>query len=161
MEGVEGLLERFHLIAVVVGFEVCLRILVWANQDADGRSRFPLLSSAYFCMITPMFYLGLWLLGVSKDQAAEMGYFFPGSVPECSVGDCSQSDSIWSFVTTDGHLWDMFKIIDFRSISWQAVYNSVGTVAALVSFSALHIPINIPAFAITTDVGKCSDTSHW
>lgn len=149
-----GLIDNIHLILVVVIFEVCLRILLQLTQDKDGRSRFPLLSPAYFCMITPLFYLGLWLLGISRDRATQSGFFFPATVPTCSTSlDCHVSTSMWSLVSDD-HLWDMFKIININKVSWEAVFGSIGTMAALVSFSALHIPINIPAFAISTDVGK-------
>jgi SulP family sulfate permease len=163
-EGLLGLLENMHLIVVVVCFEAFLRILLLVTQDTDGRSRFPLLSPAYFCMITPLFYLGLWLFGVSTEQATESGYFFPATIPSCNIElmDCVRPDSVWSLVA-DEHLWDMFKIINFNNISWQAVIHSVGTIAALVSFSALHIPINIPAFAISTDVGTyhCVTFHQW
>ena len=146
MEGVHDIVDHMNLLSVVLGFEFTLRVLMWWTQDEEGRPKYPMLSPVYYCLITPLFYLGLWILGVSMDQATEMGYFFPPTVAE--EGGMSGS-SFW-----DPHLWDMFHIVNFSSISWMAVLESTGTMIALAAFSLIHVPINIPAFAISTDVGK-------
>jgi hypothetical protein len=141
--------DNFHLFVVVLGFESFLRGLSWATQDKQGRPQYPLLSPIYYCLITPVFYLGLHLLGISMERATGLGYFFPSS----SGGGDSDGDattSIWS----DPHLWDIFSVIDLSTVSWTAVLHSTGTVIALAAFSLIHVPINIPAFAISTDVGE-------
>eukprot|EP00956_Cyclotella_meneghiniana_P016751 scaffold26695_cov71-Cyclotella_meneghiniana.AAC.12 len=43
-------------------------------------------------------------------------------------------------------------IIDLPSISWVAVVKSVPTMVSLTAFSLIHVPINIPAFSISTNV---------
>jgi SulP family sulfate permease len=143
----KAFVDHFHFFAVVLFFEITLRILMWATQDKHGRPKFQLLTPFFYCLITPMFYLGLALLGVNIDTARDAGYFFP--VTQSSSND--DSSSAWSLLADD-HLFDIFKIVDIRTVSWTAVFHSIGTMIALAAFSLIHVPINIPAFAISTDV---------
>jgi len=48
-------------------------------------------------------------------------------------------------------LMDMWRVIDFTNISWPAVVDSIPTLIALSLFSLIHVPINIPAFSISTN----------
>ena len=141
LDGFESLVENFRLLWVVLAFEIVLRFLTWLTQDKDGRPKFQLLSPVFYIMITPIFYLGLIVAGVSIDQARDLGYFFPTTD---SGGDTGS--------VVDPHLFDIFRVIDFSTISWMAVLESTGTMIALAAFSLIHVPINIPAFAISTDV---------
>ena len=148
-QGITDVMDHFHLVRVVLGFEVTLRFLMWLTQDKEGVPRYPLLSPVYYCMITPLFYFGLWMVGISMDEATEEGYFFP-SIGADAGGDSPVPSS--SSLFADPHLWDIFHIVDFSTISWMAVLKSTGTMIALAAFSLIHVPINIPAFAISTDV---------
>ncbi|KAL3942613.1 MAG: hypothetical protein SGBAC_003214 [Bacillariaceae sp.] len=145
-DGLVGFADHFHLFAAALFFELLLRLLMYKTQDADGVAKYPYLSPVYFCCITPAFYLGLHLFGISMDQATEMGYFFPATV-EAGVTDAA--DTSWWH---DDALWDIFQVIDLSTVSWTAVFQSTGTMVALAAFSLIHVPINIPAFAISTDV---------
>ena len=146
LDGIIGLLSHSDLLSVVVGFEALLRYLQYATKDKHGNAKFPLLSPIYYCMITPLFYLGLYLFGVSTQQASDRGFFFPPVQDE----ESPRPTSVWR----DPHLWDMFTIVDVTTLSWTAIFQSAGTMLALAAFSLIHVPINIPAFAISTDVGK-------
>ena len=148
-QGIIDVADHFHLVRVVLGFEFTLRMLMWYTQDKDGVPKYPLLSPVFYCMITPLFYFGLYAIGMSMDDATEGGYFFP---PIGDDTDSGGSDAPSSLMFADPHLWDMFHIIDFSTISWIAVIKSTGTMIALAAFSLIHVPINIPAFAISTDV---------
>jgi SulP family sulfate permease len=154
MDGVRGFLDNFHLFRVVLGLEVTLRILMWATEGKNGRPKFQLLSPIFYCMITPLFYLGLALLGVSTESAADAGYFFPPAEEGSGEGS-----SQWG-IFTDEHIWDIFRVVDLRTVSWTAVFHSTGTMVALAAFSLIHVPINIPAFAVSTDVGKIGSSNY-
>jgi SulP family sulfate permease len=145
-DGLVGFADHFHLFAVALFFELLLRFLMYKTQHADGVAKYPYLSPVYFCMITPAFYLGLRLFGISIDQATDMGYFFPATVDS---GVTEAAKTSWWY---DDSLWDIFQIIDLSTVSWVAVFHSTGTMVALAAFSLIHVPINIPAFAISTDV---------
>lgn len=123
-------LQKLPLLSVVFGFEAVLRVLNHVTKDDTGTSRYPLLSPIYFCLITPMFYLGIWASGISVDTALAEGYFFPPL-------DDSEADGVQSFLSPlwSEHTWTIFRILDFSTISWAAVVESIPTMVALVLFS--------------------------
>lgn len=147
---VENILESGNLIGTVLLYEVILRLLLYFDKDGEGKQRFPLLAPAFYLAITPTFYMVLWILGVDKDDAAD--YFFP-SLDSCSTtSDCSdQESSAFSNIFNES-LFDMWRVLQFSTISWTAVTKAVPTVISLVAFSLIHVPINIPAFAISMDI---------
>jgi len=128
------MMEKFHLLIPPFSFEIVLRFLShWAHKT--GR-RLPLLSPIYFLSITPVFY-GLIASGlISYDQE----YFFPKV-----IGDCSNEDDDCQSVS----LWAVFTLLDFKTVSWNAVAQSVPTVIALILFSLIHVPINAPALSVS------------
>ena len=128
-------------IAVVVAFEALLRLLDHVLRNQDGKPIFPLLSPIFFCSVTPIFYLGLYVFNISITDATEAGYFFPSLL---GSGDSSLS-SIWN-----QDLLTQWTVVDIRTISWNAVWDSVPTMVSLTLFSLIHVPINIPAFALST-----------
>jgi len=139
----QALLVHFRLLSVVVVFEVVLRVLQRITLDVNGKPKYTLLSPVYFCMITPIFYLGLWVLGGKVAEAQDAGYFFPPLDDACE-GECSSS-------IFNKDLFDIWRFVNIRTVSWSAVFDSIPTLVALALFSLIHVPINLPAFAISTD----------
>eukprot|EP00977_Amphora_coffeiformis_P011092 scaffold2655_cov179-Amphora_coffeaeformis.AAC.25 len=136
--------EGLPLVGVVFGFEITLRILQFLSTDlATGESRYPLLSPVYFCLITPVFYGILWVSGISIHNATDMGFFFPPV-------DTDEKTSSGTLVILND-LFDLWSVVDARSISREAVWDSIPTMVALTLFSLIHVPINIPAFAISSN----------
>lgn len=74
---------------------------------------------------------------VDLATAKEAGYFFPAPVDD---EDVDQSLLARAF---SPHTFDLLRVVDFRTISWKAVYDSFGTMMALAAFSLIHVPINI------------------
>jgi len=124
------LIERIHLLLVVFGFEAGLRVLNHLTKDSSGTSRYPLLSPIYFCLITPVFYLGIWAHGKSVETAFKEGYFFPPLDDSGAGGVDSFLAHLWSENT-----WAIFRVVDFSTISYAAVLESIPTMVALVLFS--------------------------
>jgi len=144
--GWESVTENIHLLAPVLFFELLLRILERVTLDADGKPRFSLLSPIYFCLITPVFYTVLLVFQIDTANAAE--YFFPSLLEDC--GDSPCSSNVWKSIFNED-LLDMWKVIDFSVVSWSAIANATPTLLSLTLFSLIHVPINIPAFAISTN----------
>jgi SulP family sulfate permease len=144
---ISAIVDNIYLLGVVLIFEALLRLLQHTTRDADGNPKYSLLSPIYFCMITPLFYGALWVFRVDVEDAMEAGYFFP------SLDDCDQTSQDCSTRSTifDEHLWDMWRVIDLSVVSWPAIINCVPTLVALTLFSLIHVPINIPAFAVSTN----------
>lgn len=80
----------------------------------------------------------LWSFNVDFDTAESAGYFFP---PLSSTGTVLSKE-----------MFDIFRIIDLRTVSWTAVVKALPTMVSLTAFSLIHVPINIPAFSISTNV---------
>ena len=145
-----SLIENLHLLWVILLFEVILRLLEQVTRDKNGRAMYPLLPPIFFCMITPIFYLGLALLGMPISDAGE--FFFPSlddnddMITDPDQNSGIRRQSIWK----SDDLWDMWTAIDFRSISWTSIFACLPTLFALTLFSLIHVPINIPAFALST-----------
>lgn len=155
MNGLGNIIEHWNLFAIVVGMEVLLRILTCLSRNQAGQLRFPLLAPVFFCCITPAFYLGLNVFGVDMATAEEAGYFFPSS-NECGTGsagdDCGDDLTLWDSIFNQ-HLMDMWRVFNVATVSWRAVLHAIPTIVALSAFSLIHVPINIPAFAISIDQG--------
>jgi SulP family sulfate permease len=141
----------WYLVIVVFGLEVFLRLLDWATHDSSGRPRFPLLAPVYFCLVTPFFYLALWIFRIPVSAAQEAGYFFPAAAEACTdAQNCASGGESSSSLFDD--LWVEWGILDLSSVSPSVIVKSIPTLIALAAFSLIHVPINIPAFAISTDV---------
>jgi len=154
VSGVTTLVAHFGEYAPVVIFEVVLRILMAVLKDENGEPKFSLLAPIYFISIIPMYYAALYAFGISLDEATSAGYFFPGAATSASGNDDGSSSSSPSFLDMvfDGHVMDLFRIVDFTTISWTAVTKSLGTIVGVSCFSVVNVPINIPAFANACDV---------
>jgi SulP family sulfate permease len=136
-------LEKFHLLAVVFAFEAGLRALSYVTRDESGKSKYPLLSPIYFCSIPPFFYVCDFVLGMTTGTNLGDDFFFPSLTYSIDGGS-----SLWG----QDDIWEIFQIIEMRNISWAAVLRSIPTMIALVLFSLIHVPINIPAFAVSSNV---------
>lgn len=148
-EGVANFAANFGKFAPALYFEIGLRILMFVLKDKDGKPLFDLLAPIYFISIVPMFYIALKVLGISMEKATEEGYFFPAA--SSSESEEGVEPSVWQDIF-DGHILDMFRIINFRTVSSTAVAKSLGTVVGVSCFSVINVPINIPAFANACDV---------
>ena len=151
LEGLKDIVANFHLYGLVVLFEVILRFLQWTTRDVTGHPRFRLLAPIFFCSIVPVFFLGLYAFGISVDEAREMGYMFPDRTSTCATGQQCPSVSFHDRVF-DGHVLDIFRVLNLRLVDWNVVSNCMGVVLSLVSFSLIHVPINIPAFAVSSGI---------
>ena len=143
-----------NLFGVVVALEIMLRILTALNVDKEGRPRFTLLTPTFYCLITPLFYLGLFVTGVSVSQAQQLGYFFPVPPTTCNNAAAACSNPGYLGTVFNASLFDIWRVVDFRAISWRAVFKAIPTIVALAAFSIVHVPINIPAIAISMDMGE-------
>eukprot|EP00804_Cyclotella_cryptica_P014085 CCRYP_021209-RA/>CCRYP_021209-RA protein AED:0.08 eAED:0.08 QI:197/1/1/1/1/0.85/7/2039/477 len=140
-------IAKFHLLVVVFVFESGLRVISYWTKDESGKSKYPLLSPIYFCTIPPFFYACAAMWRFVSGQTVDDEFFFP-PLTECKGNNCNHGDSrLWG-----DDVLEIFQVIDFSSISWVAVIRSIPTMIALVMFSLIHVPINIPAFAVSSNV---------
>ena len=132
---IESVQDNWHLLRVVLAFELILRALEKAFQGA-----YPLLTPIYFCMIPPVFYCILIIMGYSMEEAEEAGYFFPPM--DTDDAESENEKALLFTIINDPHLFDMWAAISLPSISWRAVLDSIPTLIALTLFSLIHVPIS-------------------
>ena len=135
---VENVMEHWNLLRVTFLFEILLRILERVTLDANGKPRYSLLSPIYFCMITPVFYLGLFALQVPIQSARDDGYFFPAIETAKTGTDATTATAgagLWASILADEGMFDMWKILDFRVISWNSFVEATPTMVALTLVS--------------------------
>jgi len=151
----ENIVEDWNLLRVTFFFEGLLRLLERVTLDANGKPRYSLLSSIYFCMISPLFYLGLLIFQFPLQNARDEGYFFPtiatATLNTTSTSEGSGShDSFWQIIMEDKGMFDLWRILDVRVISLSAITEALPTIVALTLFSLIHVPINVPSLGIST-----------
>ena len=147
LNGLRTCINNFHLIRVVLLFEISLRLLTKLTQS-KGKQKYPLLSPLFYCAITPVFYMGLMIVGMSVEEAHNQDYFFPPLIDTKNEESSNVLDSL--FLNVD--IYDIWKVIDFSKINWTAVVKCIPTLISLTAFSLIHVPINIPAFSISSGV---------
>ena len=118
---VSSMIEDWKLWIIVVALEGILRTLEYTTTDSKGNPRFALLSPLFFCMITPSFYLILWISKIRISDSKDAGYFFP----PLSASD----ESDVSLNTTFGTPWDLWKVsknfddvLQFFKFRFAAIY---------------------------------------
>jgi len=134
-----SLANHLDLIAQVFGFELSLRLLKLVTRDETGKQKFPLLTPIFFCAITPAFYV---LLAAARIPPSTVpSYFFP----QLDL----QNEESSTFVEEAFRIW---TVINPTTLSFRVIWDCVPTMVALSLFSLIHVPINIPAFAVSTNV---------
>lgn len=70
-------------------------------------------------------------------------------------------DAGWIFAAPPGGMpwWHFYTLYDFKATDWGALLSTVPAMLALTFFGILHVPINIPALALTTGVDDI-DLNH-
>ena len=111
-------------------------------QISQRFIRHPLLVPGFFCLIPAVFYSIISAIGVSmQDLRSNMWVL--------NV----ETDS-------DTKFYSFWSLIQWQHIDWTSVYTVAPTVLALIFFGILHVPINLPALAITTRQEKRFDINH-
>ncbi|KAH3669548.1 hypothetical protein WICMUC_004970 [Wickerhamomyces mucosus] len=96
-------------------------------------------------LILPSFYIAVFILfhviiiiipNFDLNGARKLGYLF-----ESSTSDNSKS-SAW---------YEFYKLYDFKIVDWVLVFKQIPDILALTFFGILHVPINIPALAVSTN----------
>lgn len=118
-----------HMIAlwgIPLGLAVLLRVI---THIFDGPLIFPI----YFALIACVFYfVSVVICGYSLEDLKASHWVF-------DIG-----------AAADAPFYRFYTFIDFRKISFKALVATLPTQAALTFFGILHVPLNIPALAIST-----------
>eukprot|EP00835_Amoeboradix_gromovi_P004592 NODE_367_length_10044_cov_0.769432.p1 type:complete len:807 gc:universal NODE_367_length_10044_cov_0.769432:5776-8196(+) len=86
--------------------------------------------SLYFCILPLLFYLVVFITNTPIDELKDNGWLFRMQV---------QTDAL-----------HFYKYVQFNNVDWSAIPPLLPTIVSMSFFGLLHVPINIPALAIST-----------
>ncbi|KAJ2747812.1 hypothetical protein GGI20_000107 [Coemansia sp. BCRC 34301] len=107
---------------------VLLRVL-------NARFKHPLFVPVFFMIVPAAFYLVTATLGLPLETLRAAGWVF--TLPDSSVP-----------------FYHFYTLFDFGNTDWHAIWKTGPTMLGLAFFSILHVPINVPALAVSTNADK-------
>jgi SulP family sulfate permease len=91
----------------------------------------PLIVPSYFIIVFIIFHLLIFIMpSWNLNMARDYGWIF----------NSQQSNEPW---------YSFYHYYDFKLCNWWLVLNQIPTMLALTFFGVLHVPINVPALALT------------
>ncbi|KAJ2725717.1 hypothetical protein GGI07_001085 [Coemansia sp. Benny D115] len=101
----------------------------------NTRYTHPLFVPVFFMIVPAAFYLVAAALGLSLSSLRATGWVF-------------------ELPSSDVPFYHFYTLFDFGNTDWYAVWRAVPTMLGLAFFSILHVPINVPALAVSTNADK-------
>ncbi|KAJ2715043.1 hypothetical protein H4R19_001420, partial [Coemansia spiralis] len=101
----------------------------------SARFRHPLFVPIFFMAVPAAFYMVTATLGLSLETLRATGWVF--ALPDAGVP-----------------FYHFYTLFDFGNTDWRVVAQTVPTMLGLAFFSVLHVPINVPALAVSTNLDK-------
>lgn len=81
-------------------------------------------------------------------------HFIVAIVPSISLDQLRDSGWIFPAATSRDRWFDHYKLFDLHKVHWNLVLAQIPTMLALTFFGILHVPINVPALAISLQLDK-------
>ncbi|KAJ1675940.1 hypothetical protein EV182_000267 [Spiromyces aspiralis] len=97
----------------------------------NAQIRHPLFVPVFFIVVPLLFYLVVWTMGIPLGSLRRTGWVF--ELPD-----------------TDVPFYHFYTQFDLGATNWHAVLKTVPTMIGLTFFGILHVPINVPALAVST-----------
>ncbi|MCJ1314196.1 hypothetical protein MMC25_007876 [Agyrium rufum] len=93
----------------------------------------PLTDATYFISIIAVFYIVI------------------AAIPRLSVEQLRERGWVFEAQGSDVPFYHFYTLYDFKAVDWGALASTIPAMFALTFFGVLHVPINIPALALTTN----------
>ncbi|QEU62913.1 hypothetical protein KDRO_F08490 [Kluyveromyces lactis] len=149
---------------IITGLEVCTRVpefkyswqflsslftdfdilLKWLTPVILTLILISVQSRIHNSLVLPSFYIITLLLF----------HFVVALVPSLSLDKLRDSGWIFAKVNAKENWYDFYKLYDFKNVQWSLIPKQVPTMLALTFFGILHVPINVPALAMSLNVDK-------
>ena len=78
-------------------------------------------------------------------------YFFIAAIPSLNLDDLRSTGWVFQAPEVGVPFYHFYSLYDFGAVDWTALGSTVPAMFALTFFGVLHVPINIPALAMSTD----------
>ncbi|TIB63823.1 hypothetical protein E3P78_01586 [Wallemia ichthyophaga] len=106
---------------------VVLRILTYFFSN-------PLITPVFLIFVPIIFYIVVLSAHIPLDKLRQLNWIF-------DVGDGANAP-----------FYRFYSYFDFKAVSWKGILETLPTQLALVFFSVLHVPLNVPALSVSLDV---------
>ncbi|AMD19847.1 HCL304Cp [Eremothecium sinecaudum] len=116
----------------------------WALPVALASLLLVLQHIVHHPLLLPGFYLFVFCLF----------YFIVALVPTLSLELLREQGWVFQVPSTRERWFDFYKLYNPENIDWGLVHKQIPTMLALTFFGILHVPINVPALAISCNVDK-------
>ncbi|KAI0244315.1 hypothetical protein L0F63_004878 [Massospora cicadina] len=94
------------------------------------RINSPILLPFFYLTIPAVFFAAVWAFNLDPAELQARGWLFPAQ-------------------DTSRPFYNFYRHFDFANTSWSTLPKLVPTMLALTFFGVLHVPINVPAVALT------------
>ncbi|GAV53049.1 hypothetical protein ZYGR_0AI03310 [Zygosaccharomyces rouxii] len=95
-------------------------------------------------LVLPSFYIATLILF----------HFIVAIIPSISLDQLRDSGWIFPAASSKDRWFDHYKLFDLHKVHWNLVLAQIPTMLALTFFGILHVPINVPALAISLQMDK-------
>ncbi|CAL9737529.1 hypothetical protein MOSE0_M02234 [Monosporozyma servazzii] len=95
-------------------------------------------------LVLPSFYILTLLLF----------HFIVALIPSLSLDKLRNSGWIFPVAAADSQWYDHYKYFNFHNAHWGLIFKQIPTMLALTFFGILHVPINVPALAMSLQMDK-------
>ncbi|CCC70165.1 hypothetical protein NCAS_0E00950 [Naumovozyma castellii] len=81
-------------------------------------------------------------------------HFIVAIIPSLTLNQLRDSGWIFPIAISNSKWYDHYKLFDFKKVHWTLVFKQIPTMLALTFFGILHVPINVPALAMSLHLDK-------
>ena len=81
-------------------------------------------------------------------------HFIVAIIPTLSLDALRQAGWIFPIANSDSKWYDHYRLFNVHKVHWSLVLQQIPTMMALTFFGILHVPINVPALAMSLQMDK-------
>ncbi|CCD25875.2 Vsb1p NDAI_0G00990 [Naumovozyma dairenensis CBS 421] len=81
-------------------------------------------------------------------------HFMVAIIPSLSLNQLRDSGWIFPQAATDSKWYDHYKLFNLHKVHWTLILKQIPTMLALTFFGILHVPINVPALAMSLQMDR-------
>ncbi|SCU83942.1 LAFA_0D06920g1_1 [Lachancea sp. 'fantastica'] len=149
---------------VATGFEVTTRGAkgetaleflkgLFADFETFGKWSLPLAMAALLVIIQHMFENSL-VLPSFYIASLFLFHFVVALIPNLSLDMLREGGWIFSSTESTEQWYGFYKLYNFKLVQWPLIFKEIPTMLALTFFGILHVPINVPALAMSVGMDK-------
>lgn len=136
---------RYNWVTFQFLFEDATTLLQWTVPLALTIVLILLHQRIHNSLLVPLFFIGVFIAfhivvavvpSFTLDMARDSGWVFPAVV----------NNEPW---------YSHYKLFRFNLVDWLSIAKQFPTMLALTFFGILHVPINVPALAVTVGMDNC------